>query len=747
VSAAGKKSVLAWRIGDLRVEPGKHEVRRGDEPIPLPGLSYRLLLALAEAAPNVLSHDEIVEQVWPGRVISPETITQRVRLLRQALGDDAQDPRYVGGVRGEGYRLLVEAQREPPGTAALAAPVRAAPYGVPKILTLAALLLVVAAAVLWWFQRNDAPPIAGLPQNAVAVLPFVNASEDPGDDYLSAGLADELRDQLGRVTGIKVSARASSRVFLSEPADARDIAGRLGVRWLVEGTVWREDDRLSVSVQVIDGETGFSILSRRFDHDAASLIEVHRDMVQAVLGRLLGRDAPAGSELIPLSVDVSAYELLLLARNLELDVRDQAPRIDVDTLDRAIELYREATRIDPDSALAFSRLGGALLYRGYVAEAEQPIRQAIRIDAKLSEVQYTLGLYLWARRDSQAGEAFQAAVDANPNNVDALWELAKWQWHQQLVDTPEVLFRRGLALDPMSLSRYTDLGNFYGIMGQREQALEVAGRIEKLFPNPAGYLALARVHEVAGALDEAIAWAMRGWQAQPDRPDTSWQVAELYARIGDAESARRFEPSPGVGQLLYTRRYPELIDLGDDLLLDYPGELKLYYLVAFAQNVMGRHEQAVYLLQRAGLPEIALADSRKADAIEALVTMADAFREIGDSVETERYANWLIGRFQIMLDSGGERAWWPNLYQACALSVLGDDTRALERLRRVVDSPGLVWYPVLRDAPCFRRLENEDSYRETLAAVEERMAGLRDKVPATLARHGFELPPPVGQEP
>ncbi|MGD2130259.1 MAG: winged helix-turn-helix domain-containing protein [Lysobacterales bacterium] len=730
---SGKQAARAWRVGDLDVYPGRREVRRGNEAISLPRLSYRLLIALAEAAPDVLSHDEMVSRVWPGRVITPETITQRVRLLRQALGDDAQDPRYIGLVRGEGYRLLVDVSPAPldAGTVGQQTLEPGSPQ---RRLAIVVLLAALAVASLWLLVGRDSA-MREPPENTVAVLPFVNASEDPGNDYLGTGLADELRDQLGRVTEMKVSARASSRVFQSEPADAREIAARLGVRWLIEGTVRREGEQLSVSIQVIDGQTGFSTLSRRFDREDQSLVAVHQDMAQAVIGQLLGTGAPARGELAPISGDVSAYELLLLARDLELDVRDQAPRIDVDKLDRAIDLYREATQIDPDSALAFSRLGGALLYRGEVADAEQPIRRALRINPELSEVQYNLGLYLWARRDAQAGEAFQRAVDANPNNVDALWELAKWQWHHQLVDGPERLFRRGLELDPLSLSRYTDLGNFYGIMGKRDHALELAARVEKLFPNPAGYSALARIYEVSGALDEAIAWAMLSRQFQPGRPDASWQVAELYARLGDADSARRFEPTPGVGQLFYTRRYPELIDLGEDLLLDYPEELKLYYLVAFAHNAMGHNDLAVYMLRRAGLPKTAMIEGRKADAIEALVTMTDALGAMGDRAETERLGTWLTDHFQIMLDTGGERAWWPNLYQACVLSSLGEDDRALERLDRVVDSPGLVWYPVLKDAPCFQRLASTETYRQVLAAIEGRMAGLRDAVPAALARH------------
>ena len=95
-----------FTIADPQVDTVAHTVMRGDDLIELPPLSFRLLRVLAEAAPAVVSHDELVSRVWAGRVVGPETVRQRVKLLRQTLGDDAQHPRYIGLVRGVGYQLI-----------------------------------------------------------------------------------------------------------------------------------------------------------------------------------------------------------------------------------------------------------------------------------------------------------------------------------------------------------------------------------------------------------------------------------------------------------------------------------------------------------------------------------------------------------------------------------------------------------------------------------------------------------------
>ena len=95
-------------VGDLRVDVGQQRVTRAGNEIILPNLSLQLLVALIRVAPNVLSHDLLMARVWPGLVVSPETVAKRVNLLREALGDDAQEPRYIAGVRSRGYRLIAD---------------------------------------------------------------------------------------------------------------------------------------------------------------------------------------------------------------------------------------------------------------------------------------------------------------------------------------------------------------------------------------------------------------------------------------------------------------------------------------------------------------------------------------------------------------------------------------------------------------------------------------------------------------
>lgn len=158
-----------FRIGALTLDTGRRLLLRDSKRIALGPLTYRLLLTLVEAAPNVVSHDELVRSIWAGRSVSPETISQRIKLLRDALADDAHNPRYLELVRGQGYRLLPRVEVLPDESPARHRPGWVVPIG-------AAIFLAAAAAIVFWIMaaQTDAVPES----TSVAVLPFADLSPE-----------------------------------------------------------------------------------------------------------------------------------------------------------------------------------------------------------------------------------------------------------------------------------------------------------------------------------------------------------------------------------------------------------------------------------------------------------------------------------------------------------------------------------------------------------------------------------------
>lgn len=732
------------RVDDLVIDPGTRLVHRGEEDIELPRLSFHLLLELAQAAPNVMTYDELIDRVWSGRIVSQETVTQRVKLLRQALGDDAQAPRYIGLARGEGYRLL------PPVTPAevQGVAVTAGTSGASRGLKLGAgLLLIVVAASLWFSSSRNTRAPAGLPEDpvraphSVAVLPFVNASESDDDLYLSEGLGNELREQLARQLGLRVSARTSSRAFRDQSLDATEISARLGVANLIEGTLRREADQLRISIQIIDGSSGFQTWTRTYNLHVQNLLATQQQIAQEVIQQLLPMADTQAIEAVPVTRSVTANELMLLASHYERQVRDKAI-VDQALLLKAIELYREATEADPGSALAHSRLGAALLYIGDIAAAEAPIFEALQLDPRLADVQYTLGLYHWSRREPGAGAAFERAIALNENLVDALSAYAIWLSLQfEYLEEAAQYFRKALSLDPMSHVRYLELGNHLGMFGWTEEAKMLADEIERRFgpeDGQAGQI-IARIHELVGELDVALEWAMRSRLARPGDPEADWLVAEIFARLGMFDQAAVFEPDPGIGQLYWQRRWDELIELAEVRILEYPDESEIWYALAWAYNATGRYEQTIRLLERAGLPDYALEESRRSIDVEAMMTLADAYDATGNSAEARNLAQWYVEQLSRTPPEIRADEWWTNIYLGCAFAILRRDDEALAALDHVARVEGLVWYPLVADAHCFQRFAEEEGYRRVLGVLDRRIADLRRAVPGKLAAIGVNL--------
>ncbi|NNF61509.1 MAG: tetratricopeptide repeat protein [Gammaproteobacteria bacterium] len=813
------------QIGDLVLDIGKRQVRRGKAVLDLPRLSYQLVLVLARAAPNLVTHDELVKLVWSGKFVSPETVTQRIKLVRRALGDNADSPRYIGLVRGEGYRMLAEVRElsEPDDGIAqhlfaelgrrrvlqTALIYAAAAWSITEVLSFliealpvfpegsksfVAILFVVGFPVTmflaWRFdigpggvrraQTSSAegrltivaatalligataglfylvyPSVVGLEEsgtaqrenrerpakNTIAVMPFENASQYVDDDYIPKGLSDELRDQLGRIGGMRVAARSSSVIFQNQTLSAPEIAMRLGVAQLIEGTVRRQDNVLHITVTVIDGESGFGDWTKTFRKRDDDLLTAQQEIATEIVALLMPGSDPSLGRSTLATLDASANELLQLARITFQEVKDQ-PTVKMEQLSKAIELYRRATEADPNSALAHSRYADALLYLGDIESAGAAIVKALEINPNLSEVQNTLALYRWMRFEN-AGDAHARAIELNPFNADALAAYAKWLWHQPDTDEAEIYFLRALDQDPESLLRYAELGNFYGVSGQRDKALEIAADIQERFSNSpkkaVAFLHLARIHELVGNLDVGIAWAMRSRAADPDYADAPWMLAELYARIGDEEGARHFDPDTSFINLYWFRRYQEMIEVGSDLALENPNQVQIWYGLARAHLALGDYEQAIYILDRQGLPERVFVDTRRANGIETLMIYADALNANGQFEKAHEFAEFVNGIMSRLRQTGSQNAWWPIMYEACGYSILGEDKLALETLERVMDSPGLLWYPVLVDSPCFRKFKDEKRYKAVVNSVELRQKVLRDRLPETLQR--FKVAP------
>ena len=607
------------------------------------------------------------------------------------------------------------------------------------------LLLVAGTAGLFFLIRPSlqtgaaAPGVIAVTPNSVAVLPFESSGEDPKDAWLIEGLSDELRDQLGQVTGLRIAARSSSIAAREQQLDAPTISAKLGVASLVEGSMRRHGNRLRISVQLIEGHSGLALWSESFERGPNELLNLQQTIIEEVVKQILPDQAPVLAE--PATRDVNANELMLLARHYDQQVRAQQI-VNEDILLEAIRLYRAAIEADPESALAHSRLAGALLYLGDIQAAESSIFKALSVNPNLSEVQNTLGEFYWARGLPEARTAFARAVELNPNNVDALSNYANqgilsYHFIESEAQDFSMLYRRALELDPLSLSRHAALGEYLGQFGMTDQLPEVITGVLQRFDSAESIRLVSWLEELSGNLDRAIAWAIRARDMEPENDDHIQRLVELYALIGDFETALRLDPEPGIGVLFLMRRYDDLIDVAEFLMIEEPNDVNVRYLLAFAYQAVGQFEAAIHVLSSTGLPDSIINDTaRSVTEIDAFFTLINALAGMGQS-DTDELAHSLAQWSQDGPWWGADS--WVGVMRGCNLAVLKRPAEALEQLTMIMQDVKLARVPALLDLWCWRSFGQDPAYRDVIRDQDERRTAMRERLPATLAEFGVSL--------
>jgi TolB-like protein/tetratricopeptide (TPR) repeat protein len=625
-------------------------------------------------------------------------------------------------ITAEGIRRTTLSSRR--GTASIAASV---------------VLLIAGTTSLFFLIRpglqvreSGHPGVLEIAPNSIAVLPFADAGVQGEDAFLVGGLSDELRDQLARVSGLRIAARSSSIAAVEQGLDAVSASLRLGVAYLVEGSVRTQGNVLRVSVQLVHGQSGLANWSMSYERGPRELLTVQQEIAREVVNAVLPGAGPLPAE--PATRDPTANELMLLARDYEFRVRERE-EVDDELLQESIRHYRRAAEADPGSALAHSRLAGVLMYLGDLDAAEPPIFRALSIDPNLSEVQNTLGEFHWARGLVQeAGNAWQRAVKLNPNNPEALANFAMWRWYQIETEGTGELFNRALELDPLNIDRYAALGFYLASENYFREAQELVTRIEELFDSVAAYRAMADILDRLGELDLSIAWTLRARNLEPDNPEHAWKLAEYYADIGDFDTALALDPE-GIGVLFKMRRFDDAIDLAELAMIDQPGDLWIRSILAMSYNAVGRFESAIHVLKDTGLPDSVWNGWRSTEESMGYLALENSLFAIGQVDLARKLARFSMEE----IGTTPSYDFLNTVYEACDRAILGQDEKARDALRRAQKGRRLVWEPMLLDAPCFDRMAEDPDYRATIRYFEERRRMLRERLPATLVEFGVKL--------
>lgn len=519
-----------WRMADLIVDAGLQKVVRGDTEVDLPRLSFSLLLELLRAAPRFVSNEELMQRVWVGLVVSPETVTQRVKLLRDALGDDPRDARYIQGLRGRGYRLIpaVEVIDGAPG-----GPVSPAPARRLRPLVAAATLLALLAAVAWLGGRmqRDSASIAADARSA-AVMAF-KAGSDVRED-LASGFADSVAHQLSQVRGLTVIATHSTQGATG--LAPREAGGRLGARYLVEGSLQLHAGRLRVTARMLDSSDGRQLWTRQYERDVDQVFAlqdaVAGDVMRALEARIAGLDTTLPT--LPRSAEFEAQLAYLRGRAL-------LGRTTVAGSDAAAAEFERALGRDPQFVAALAglydaRLQAASLRRTNLDAAREAhaglLERARALDPSSGAIR--LAEAMWSNAPAaRRAEQFEQGLREDPSNARAMTAYSELLDDMGRGQEGARWLERALRVDPLWPRAHfrSAQRNFDGVGAAIERQ-----NLRTLELDPMYYPALQRQAkyrwQMSGDVAEAISIIGRAIEADPENP---WGLHTQIAFLLDAE--------------------------------------------------------------------------------------------------------------------------------------------------------------------------------------------------------------------
>ena len=295
-------------IGDWRVDPVSGQISRDGETARLDLRTMELLLFLADHAGETVSIDSLLKQVWNGVAVTPDSVYQSVMSLRRLLGDDAKQPRYIATVPRRGYRLIaIVAPWDDAIAPARDVRITGAPQHPPTVATriprptidrLAGFLLAISAVVcvalsvsVWLMRFHGNATSAGHPraaigvstsQTSVAVLPFLDLTEGMKQGEFADGMTEELIDQLSKVPGLRIPSPTSSFYFKDKQIPVSDFADKLGVAYVLDGSVRKSGARVRVAARLVRADTGYVVWSETYDRPWHYTVMVQDEIAEAL---------------------------------------------------------------------------------------------------------------------------------------------------------------------------------------------------------------------------------------------------------------------------------------------------------------------------------------------------------------------------------------------------------------------------------------------------------------------------------
>lgn len=435
-----------FRFGEFELDLDRYELRRGGEVVKAEPRILEVLNYLIAQRDRVVSKEELLDTIWKDVHVSESALTTTIRDARRALNDSPTEPQWIRTIYGRGFRFVGAVRNDEPAPA----PQSTAPAAAPA-----------------------EEPLA----RSIAVLPFTDLSPGRDQSHFCDGLAEELINTLTRIQELRVISRATAFDFRSDD-DVRDLGRKLGVRHVLRGSVRKADDRLRITVHLVDTQSGHHVWSEKYDRQVGDIFAVQEEIAEKTARVLLGVFGDRNRAAIrSMPVRIDAYEFHLKGRTY---LSEATP----ESFDAAVRMFELTIEFDPEYGPAHAGLADALaeLFTIHGDEtlrvrAGEHAQRAVELAPELAEPHISRGHVLTVEeRYEDAAHELDLAISINPRSSEAHYRYGHVRVREGKLEAAAEMFEKAAKLQPADFRPTLQLSWIYRALGRERDAAEAESR-------------------------------------------------------------------------------------------------------------------------------------------------------------------------------------------------------------------------------------------------------------------------------
>jgi TolB-like protein/DNA-binding winged helix-turn-helix (wHTH) protein/Tfp pilus assembly protein PilF len=534
------------RFGTFEADLSSGELRREGLKVRLQELPFQLLVLLLERPGEVVTREDLRSRLWPADtfVDFEQGLNKAINKLREALDDDANNPRFVETLPRRGYRFIAPVEA--------GASTRARNPGAGRIIALSGTMVAAILGALVAFNvaglRNHLLGLwTGPPEiRSIAVLPVEDLSGDPEQEYFAEGMTDELIMEISKISTLQVIGRTSVMMYKGSKRPIREIARDLNVDSVIEASVLRSGNRVRINARLVYGSTERVLWEQTFERDLGDILELSSAVAREVAGRIQVSLTPDEQQRLATTrpVNPQAYDAYLRGRYLWNKRTGQDMR-------KGIEYFEQAVKIDPNYAPAYAGIAdsydllaffGPLPAATAYAKAKEAALKAVALDGSLAESHASLAqvLFHYDWNWTLAEKEYRLALALNPNYPTAHHWYAAFLSLMGRHNEGLAEMKKAQRLDPLSRIINTEIGSLLFYSGNYDLAIKQLQSTRELYPDfwylrswlGKAYLAKGLQREGLQELESAVRLSGRNGS-------TLAELAYGYAVSGQPAKARR----------------------------------------------------------------------------------------------------------------------------------------------------------------------------------------------------------------